>query len=596
MNIYAIEHSQSLKYVYSEKRNLLVVRIKTARKDLKNCTLVYFSRSTPDKKYKLKLEVAQRDGLFDYFETQIHTREITHYIKYYFILTDNSGNVRYLSQLGITKTIPDHCYFEYLYTNDNDVINVPVWANGIVYYQIFPERFYIGNKDKNRHKYERWGNTPTRENFFGGDLKGIQEKLPYIKDLGVECLYLNPIFKASFNHKYDTTDYFDVDEDFGTKEDLKNLVGKCHENGIKIILDGVFNHVGINFSAFRDVLNNQEKSKYKDWFYIKQYPVEISEKCYECVGDYKFMPKLKTSNPQVRDYIIKVMQYWIDYAGIDGWRFDVADEVDIKVWQFARTIIKDKNPDILLLGETWGDGSKLISGDQLDSCMNYIFTDAMIDFFATRTITSSQFDSRLQNMLSKYPRKMNNLLYNLLDSHDTERFLTLCNGNIEVYKLAVAMQMMFIGCPAIFYGDEVGIQGENDPDCRKCMIWDKKNQNIELLTWYKNLIEIRNSQDCIKNGNINTIICDDSGVYGFLRHLKNEYVYIVVNNSKKDEKVTIPVLKEGKYIELLTDEKVIADKCNNTNFYNGDLLNYSAKIDVSMSGYSVKIYKYLMEV
>ena len=595
MNIYAIEHSQTIKYVYPESRNHLVVRIKTAYQDIKDCTLIYFDRAIPDKKYELKLKVAQRDELFDYFETQIHTKDITHYIKYYFILTDKSGKSIYLSQLGVTKTIPDHCYFEYLYTNDNDVINVPKWANGIVYYQIFPERFNIGNKDKNRHEYEKWGNTPTRENFFGGDLKGITDKIPYIKNLGANCLYINPIFKATFNHKYDTTDYFDIDKDFGTKEDLKNLVSVCHESGIKVILDGVFNHVGVNFEYFKDVLENQEKSEYADWFYIRQYPVEISEKCYECVGEYKFMPKLKTSNPKVRDYIIKVIQYWIDYAGIDGWRFDVADEVDIKVWQFVRTIIKDKNPDILLLGETWGDGTKLISGDQLDSCMNYIFTDAMIDFFAKKTITTRQFDGRLQKMLSMYPKKMNNLLYNLLDSHDTERFISLCNGDMNIYKLAIAVQIMFIGSPAIYYGDEVGITGKNDPDCRKCMVWDKDKQNTKLLEWYKKFIEIRRTNQCIKDGNIKTIICDDCGLYGFLRYLGNEQIYVVINNSCESKEVVLPVVLKGQYIELLSQEKIPAQKCDNHGFYNGDLLDYSGMMEVTMPGYSVKIYKYLLE-
>lgn len=197
-------------------------------------------------------------------------------------------------------------------------MEVPEWAKGQVYYQIFPERFKNGDTANDPEGCVPWGTPPTPENYMGGDLKGILEKLPYLRSLGVDCIYLNPIFQGDFNHKYATTDYFHVDPAFGTEEDLRELISQLHASGMKLLLDGVFNHTGIHFPPFADLLEKQEASAYRDWFHVTKFPIETTPHHYECVGAYPYMPKLNTANPEVREYILSVMEYWIREFHIDG--------------------------------------------------------------------------------------------------------------------------------------------------------------------------------------------------------------------------------------------------------------------------------------
>ena len=563
-------------YLYLIARNELVIRIRTAKKDIKKCTVIYWSRTTPETKKEIILECVQSDELFDYFETTIKFSKVARYQKYYFSLMDNTGERYYYSVNGFCNVVPEDGYFEYLYANENDVIKVPEWAKGTIYYQIFPERFCDGNRYNNETNYMPWGSEPTRENFMGGDLAGIHQKIPYLKELGVECLYLNPIFEADFNHKYATTDYFKIDPIFGTNDEFKKFVDACHNANIKVVLDGVFNHTGIHFKPFEDVLNNGKKSQYYNWFHINADEIHISHNDYECVGAYKFMPKLNSSNSEVRKFILKVLNYWIENYGIDGWRLDVADEVDSTVWREARCFLKEKYPDILLIGETWGYGDKLLVGNQLDSVMNYMFRDAVRDYFAKEIIDVETFDYRINHMLAGYKKETNQIMYNLLDSHDTERFLTMCNENINKMKLAVAFQMLFIGSPAIYYGDEIGLTGLNDPDCRKCMIWDD-TQNLELKNWYKKWIKIRNEHLEIRKGSFKTVFVDnDKEVYAFARQLGNEetYVFLRKGNVGAEEIVCSLFDSEKEYFDVWSNEKVI---------------NNNGTLSFAMEPYSVKV-------
>ena len=302
----AVFHINTEDCIYPVSRDELVVRLRTGREDMKKCRIIYWNRTDPDMKKEQQLECYARDELFDYYQTKLQFTKVARYQKYYFELEDKEGTTCYYAANGITHTPPCDGYFEFLYANPKDVLESPEWAKGIIYYQIFPERFCDGDITNNPAGYDAWGTLPTRENYMGGDLKGICDKVEYLEKLGVECLYLTPIFKGDFNHKYATTDYFEIDPMFGTKEDLHKLVDKCHRYGIKILLDGVFNHTGI-------------------------------------------------------------MDYWIREYHIDGWRLDVSDEVDSTVWQEARLMLKEKYPDIILLGETWGYGGRLLRGNQMDS-------------------------------------------------------------------------------------------------------------------------------------------------------------------------------------------------------------------------------------
>lgn len=588
----AVFHTNTLDYRYPVARNQLAVKIRVGTGQISETAVVYWNRTEPLNRKQQKMICVARDERFDYFETVITFPKIARYQKYFFVLKDKEGKQWFYSQIGVTQDRPEEYFFEFLYVNPNDCFQAPEWAKGVVYYQIFPERFYNGNPQNDPKGCVPWGTQPTRENYMGGDLEGIIQKIPYIKALGIECLYINPIFKADFNHKYATADYFEIDPIFGTNNDLKRLVELCHDNQIRVILDGVFNHTGIHFAPFEDAVEKGEKSIYKDWFFFEQFPVEISHHNYECVGAYKYMPKLNTSNREVREFIISVMDFWVCEYGIDGWRLDVADEVDGTVWNEARLRLKEKYPSLLLLGETWGDGGELLSGHQMDCVMNYPFRDTVRDFFAKGKISLTEFDHRINRMLGNNRTPTNHIQYNLLDSHDTERFLRDCEEDKRKFKLAVAFQMLFIGAPAIYYGDEVGMTGENDPDCRRCMIWDEQADK-ELWEWYQSLITIRRQSKAIRQGDFYTIVCDEQkNVYGFLRKCEAENLIVLINCSEGMETITCPTSEAcGMRSDIGGGTCYRVKPIEQEHFYNEDIMGYRGTITVEMEPYSVKVIK-----
>lgn len=597
MNKAAIKHRTTKEYVLADSLTSLVVRVTTEQKDIASCSIIYWKRNTNRKETECKkyLHITYRDSYTDDWRIPIQFEETVQYLQYFFELTDREGNIYYFSRSRIGKEIPNHGFFEYLTTNLGDIFNIPVWAQGIVYYQIFPERFAIGNTEKHLHSYAKWDDKPTRENFMGGDLKGIQQNLSYLSDLGIDCIYLNPIFLADFNHKYATTDYYRIDPDFGTLADLKSLVNTAHEKGIRIVLDGVFNHVGCSFMPFDDLVEKGPLSSYRNWFYADEFPLQGDPLNYRCVGDYQFMPKLNYSCPEVRNYILEVMLYWIQEADIDGWRLDVADEVELSFWSHARSVIKHAYPNVLLLGETWGDGYSLVGdGEKLDSVMNYLFKDAVTEFFAKRSIPPSQFNHQINNALSKYPNSVNKALYNPLDSHDTERFLTSADSNLERLQLAVAFQMTYIGSPAIYYGDEIGMEGENDPGCRSAMVWDTSQQNQELLAYYKMLIQLRKQEPCLTLGDYHSVLVDDDrNLFGFIRTYQEDTVYVVFNNSPRKACIELPVRTSAAPVRSLVDNQIyeLLSLDEHTNLLTNEYMEYAKKIRVAVDGLSMQIIK-----
>lgn len=593
-------HEMTRDFVYPVYRNKLAIRIKTGRNDIKTCTLIYWNRFNmkPETAVYSKMKCYARDNLFNYYEIIIDTGDVTRYIRYYFQIEGSTGT-QWLNYYGISKSIPQDGFFEYLYTNEKDIFNVPDWVESSVFYQIFPERFFNGDPTNDPENIVQWGSKPTRDNFMGGDLKGIIEKIKYLKDIGVNAIYLNPIFEAPSNHKYDTIDYFKIDTHFGSLDDFKSLVYKCHKNSIRVILDGVFNHCGYYLSQFQDVISNGEASRYKDWFYIENYPLDPDNLNYECVGYYKWMPKLRIGNPEVKDYFLNVAKYWIEETGIDGWRLDVADEVDFTFWQEFRKLVKSIKPECFILAETWRENRDMLKGDQMDSVMNYPLRDALVDFFAKQSITSSELDSRINRLIGAYSKPVHNSVFNIIGSHDTDRFLTLCDNDKRKLKLAAAFQFCLPGIPVIYYGDETGMTGENDPDCRKAMEWDENKQDMEILNWYKKIVNLRKSHPELMLGEFMSNICDDDlNLYGFLRKHEEDVSYIAVNNSPFDRDLELPACegtdegicfidqltgKEYQVIRIKTDERKM--------FYNYDLLNYQGKVDVHLPGYEISILK-----
>lgn len=554
MNKHAIYHITDVPYAYAKDTNTLCVRIKTAKNDINRCILHYKDRYDWVNPFKAKdMKVVLSTKLFDFYETEISVYRDRY--RYYFELIDKDGNRAFLDDRGLRDYEVDKkeiTSFQYAYIAPDDVYKESSWLQESVVYQIFVDRFYNGDKSNDPEGTLEWGSNVTPTSMFGGDLKGIIQKLDYIKELGVNLIYLTPIFKSSSNHKYNTADYYDIDSQFGTIDDAKELVSQCHKRKMRIVFDAVFNHSGSDFFAFQDLLKNQQNSKYKDWYLTDGYPVDT-----EKINYYTFavgisdMPKFNTENKEVNDYLLKVAGYWINEVGIDGWRLDVCDEVSHRFWQLFRKEIKSKNSNAVAIGEIMHEASSFLKGDQLDSIMNYPFKNAVIDFFAKRIIDADRFNDILNNSRTSYMDSICRQMWNLIGSHDTSRFLTECNDKVERMKLAIAFQFSYIGVPYIYYGDEVGINGGEEPLSRGCMIWDKDKQNHELLNLYKTMINIRKQNKELVYGSYNSLYAKDN-VLVFERAYNGSKVIIAINNNYEETDVSVPA--KGKYKNLINNK------------------------------------------
>ena len=397
-------------------------------------------------------------------------------------------------------------YFIVPWMNPADVNRTPGWVNDTVWYQIFPDRFCRGNREKNDPDVLPWQTGKvTNQEKYGGDLEGIRQKLPYLQDLGITGIYLNPIMEAETNHKYDTMDYTKIDQSFGDDETMKALVSEAHERGIRIMLDAVFNHCGRKFGPWLDVQEKGRGSKYADWFMVQDWE-EIGKQ-----GDtrdgrfYSFafadwMPKLNTNNPEVIEYFCGVCEGWIRKYDIDGIRFDVGNEVSHRFLKRMREHLKKIKPDIYLLGEIWHDASQWLAGDEYDSVMNYPLMSGIHDFFLDRTMGKEEFEYMVNRCYTMYMQQNNNVLFNLLDSHDTERLMNRFHDLDKFYQ-QLAVLFTLPGSPCIYYGTEIAMEGGFDPDCRRCMPWDEigTEENQRRIGQMKTLIRLRKNEETFRS-------------------------------------------------------------------------------------------------
>jgi glycosidase len=558
MNKFAVYHVVDVPYAYPKDKDTLTVRIRTARNDIKSCRVHYKCRYNWETAFDVKeMDLLFQSELFDYFETNLKVEENRY--RYFFELIDTEGNIIYFDDRGFRGEveIQEATAFQYAYIGEADVYEESKWLQEAVVYQIFPDRFNNGDKSNDPENTLEWGEEVSHKSMFGGDLRGIIDKLDYIKDLGANLVYLTPIFESTSNHKYNTADYYEIDPNFGTLQDAKELVEGCHARGMRIIFDAVFNHSGSDFFAFEDLLKNGENSKYKDWYFPYEYPVDTKKiNYYTFANGAAYMPKFNTANPEVKDYLLKVGQYWVKEIGIDGWRLDVCDEVDHQFWKAFRKAVKSVNKDAIIIGEIMHEASSFLRGDELDTIMNYPFKGAMVDFFASRKINEVQFDNVLTMNRTVYMDSVTRQMWNLLGSHDTSRFLTECGEDLNRMMLAIAFQFCYIGAPYIYYGDEVGITGGHDPLCRRCMVWEAEKQNKELLELYKKLIAIRHENKALIYGEYKNIYLKDNVII-FERTFENERIVVAINNNENNVQVAG---KFGKaFVDLLSGEKTSLD-------------------------------------
>lgn len=537
MNAEAIYHRSKFNWTYAYDDRTLHIRIRTKRADIRQVTLYYGDKYNWGKvNDEIPMTLWVSDAMFDYWEAAIQPK--LRRVAYYFALTDGERTV-YLQEKGLFDEPPVIFYeglYDFPFLNPADVHKPPAWVKKAVFYQIFPERFANGDTSNDPEGTEQWGGQPTPHNFFGGDLQGIIDHLDYLTALGINAIYLNPVFEATTNHKYDTKDYFRIDPHFGTNGTMKQLVKACHERGIRVLLDAVFNHCGITFEPFVDVMKNGWDSPYADWFHIREWPLTVKDglPTYDTFGYEPIMPKINTGNAEVKAYLLKVAKYWIEEVGIDGWRLDVANEVDHAFWRDFRQTVKEVNPEAYIVGEIMNDSLPWLLGDQFDAVMNYPFTKACLDFFAHDRICAAQLAERLGGQLTGYSRQVNEVAFNLLGSHDTVRLLTLCGGSIERLKLAALFQLTFPGAPCIYYGDEIGMDGGYDPDNRKCMEWEPQKQNGDLLRFFKKIISMRHQYPALQDGAL-----------AFLQDQENDHHLIFERRDDLDRFVILMNRSEG---------------------------------------------------
>lgn len=567
---------------------------------------------------------------------------------------------------------------------------VPKWAKEAIWYQIFPERFANGDKSNDPKEIDMKGAWPyfvpdgwqihpwTSDWYklqpwevkdghdfywnsgirrYGGDLQGIIDKLDYLKQLGINAIYLNPIFESPSLHKYDASMYHHVDNNFGPDPEkdremwaaenpsdpstwkwttadklFLKLIKECHNRGMKIIIDGVFNHTGTTFWAFQDIVKNQQKSKFKDWYTINKWDdpsTKENEFEYEGWLGVKDLPEIREDENGIvhgpREHIHAIVKRWMDpngdgdpSDGIDGWRLDVAEMVNHNFWKEFRTWVKRINPNGYIVGEIWWDdwkrykmmnASPWLQGDEFDAVMNYRFARAVKNFIVNKKkqIGPQGFVDTLQTLFKQYPKENYYALMNLLDSHDVERVPSMIvNPEIlydhggapnqnrsfnvrkpnelerEIQKLMVAVQFTLPGAPQIYYGDESGMWGGDDPDCRKPMVWKELEYETEtahpygaprpkdevkfdenLFKWYQKMATIRTTNKVLSLGSVKFFVLDEEKkILAYKRVLNKENVFVVVNNNSSANTVTLKKLVEGKksFVDLVSGNKIELDK------------------------------------
>ena len=425
-------------------------------------------------------------------------------------------------------------YFFFPWMNSADFFQTPSWVEDAVWYQIFPERF--ARDGEHKQELKPWKSEPIKgfnsKLRYGGNLKGVTSRLEYLHDLGITAIYFNPIFKSPTDHKYNIDDYYEIDEDFGTKEDFRELCEKAHSMGIKIMLDMVMNHSGIYFPPFADVMKNGEQSKYRDWYMINKFPVTLDKSTrdgrFYSFAFTQFMPKLNTNNPEVMDYFTRVCEYWVGEFGVDGLRFDVANEVSHRFLKLLRSRVKAINPDVYLLAEIWHDSTQWLRGDEFDAIMNYPLTETISGFWHNPKMNSKQLEQGVNRCTTMYPEQSSRVMFNLLDSHDTERLYYRCKHNEDVFFQQLTLLFSLYGSPCIYYGTEIMLDGAHDPDCRRCMPWDEIDSGKfdGIMQQIKALIRARKENPALKSMKAEFVYSDENR---HIRIIKDKALLVAIN-------------------------------------------------------------------
>lgn len=467
-------------------------------------------------------------------------------------------------------------------------IDTPAWVRDAVFYQIFPDRFAMSERVRKPGLLEPWDSPPTTHGLKGGDLLGVVEHLDYLSALGINAVYFNPVFQSASNHRYHTYDYMAVDPLLGGDAALRELIDACHERGIKVVLDGVFNHASRGFWPFNHVMEFGKASPYRDWFYFNEEFLDagrqmkafqesthgvvvgtselhddrrlglrsLEEIGYRAWWDLPALPKLNTDNPEVREYLLGVAEHWIRF-GIDGWRLDVPEEIPDQFWREFRQRVKALDPECYIVAEIWETKPQYLEGDMYDAFMNYPLGQAVTSFVggdhldrrvldqhfhlstSVRPEDGATFARRIEDLFAMCAPEVTAVQLNLLDSHDTPRFLSMVGGDTASLRLATLIQMTMPGAPSIYYGDEIGMSGEQDPGCRGAFPWqDEAAWDRELLAFVGGAIALRNEHPVLRHGEYRTVAAVGSAV-AYLRSSPDAAIVVAINAG--DVSATLPL-------------------------------------------------------
>jgi len=546
MNPATIFHRPMSEYAFALDDTHYIFRLRTGKGEAESVRFYYADRAvmTPKLQFApLPMEKFRTDRYFDWYEIRLETR--FERIAYYFELQNGVETLFYYGdcyEMAGTPTRAD--YFQLPFNHRADRFAAPAWTRDAVVYNIFPDSFAAGKRLAPN------GAPPCR----GGTVRGVTENLDYIASLGFNCIYLNPIFAARSYHRYDTLDYYRIDPHMGAEDDLRDLVRRAHALGIRVILDGVFNHVSSDHPFFRDVLEKGRASRYYSCFYAlpetPRLPAAGELPGYTCFSYVADMPKTNTADPFLRQYFCDVGAYWVRKFDVDGWRLDVANELDDGFLRAFRASVKAAKSDALIVGEVWENAAHYLGGDMLDSAMNYDFRRYCRRFFAEQTVDAETFDTNVSTLLLRYNENALFAQLNLLDSHDVSRFLSLCGGKTERMELAVLLQMTFPGMPCVFYGDEKGLCGESEPEYRRPMEWDASSPLEEV---YRRMIALRKTHPALRYGSFHTeLAC--GGVYRYSRVWNGTKITVAMNlgaEPVKAEKRGTLLLKKGENRDII---------------------------------------------
>ncbi|MDD4069073.1 MAG: alpha amylase N-terminal ig-like domain-containing protein [Candidatus Izemoplasmatales bacterium] len=526
-------------YCYSQTRDSLTIRVRTNINDFKEIIVNYKNLyDHTEDIYHKTMDILLVNEDYAIYETSITIKE--KHFKYFFSLIDYNNKTYYYTSDGFLNNPKQDNYFYYPQINDDDIINLPKWAEGEIIYQILIDRFYDGDYTNNPIDVQSWDSLPSRNTYYGGDFKGVINKLDYLSSYGVKMIYLSPIFKSPNYHKYDIVDYYQIESIYGSKDDLIDLVNKAHEKGMKIILDVVYNHCSSLHPFFQDLLKYQKNSIYKNWFKVENYPISIAKGNYDnFANQVPSMPKFNTANPEVIEYLVTQALYWAKELKIDGYRLDVSDEVAHIFWKILYQRLTAFNPEFIIIGEIWNHATKWLGNVEMHTTTNYKLRQNIIDFM-TGDQESKDFIKRYNENKSRYLTPHYTYLISLLGSHDTIRLRTKLNSDLTNH-LALRLMLMLEGIPLIYYGDEIGMEGNDDPDNRRAMKWDYI-QTQEIIET-KRFAVLRANNECLKKGKT-SFIESQSRVIKFFRDYKNSRIMVILNLSDSDVIESTPNLRD----------------------------------------------------